>query len=472
MAYDSSTKIITAPVGIADLQQCFNVVLKKTIDGVTQRVVSGDLGLNTKAEIGDTINGWTVESRVVINKWSKHKPIRHTKITQLSEESGNNNWTDNNQGNDARYGIFKSADVYPFDFKNGTGASGVSCPSAVWLYDKPAVSDQIQLPARITDFDKYYHYAPCPIRISWPQKNNQDKIEIIVSDRTDDNKNNILCFTLEFEEAISQYRTDGTCFSLQDILGHQNWYICVAFAKKLSNNPYELRFFNTDITKVNRGQSEPKRVQDIQGGNNPVVNIFVSVYEFMQLCPSPLLYAADEEWMCRVFLTSSTLQSDTRCWEMEYESGVDSSVCICKSVQQIQNIGIVTLTTTIRKSGSNYYLDMFSATIEKGTLGTNSIQYQIIGVCPTGVMKKNNTSYSELVLVDTSSATFVNDKIEITNRVVGQQYGVFDFTDTPSSYPKMAIVRLKVTVNNKDKEVFTSTDCSIGEPPFVVTQSG
>lgn len=474
MAYDSNTKIITAPVGIADLQQCFGVVLERTVDGTRQRIVSGDLGLITKAETGNTISGWTVVSRIAINKWSKHKPIRNSKITQLSETPGNNEWI-NNQGNYARYGIYKPTETISPFIIDSSAASGVACPHAIWLYDKPALSDSPQYPARLTDFDKYYHYAPCPIRISWPTKTN-GKIEIPISSRETDNKNNILCFTLEFENAISGYRNDGTCYSLKEILGHENFYICVAFAKKYAGTYYELRFFNTDITQTNTENFTPMQIGNVHSGNNPVVNIFVSAYEFMQKCGNSNAYGADQEWMVRVFLTGSTNNSDAQNWEMEYESGADSAICIFKSVSALENIGEIDFSIILKKSSTNvYYLQMFSATINKGTMGSSTISgYKIIGVCPTGTMKKDSTSYPELVLRDyTTPISFNSDnQVVLSNISVGSSAGTFDFSNTQTGYPKIAVVRLQVIVGSKTKEIVVTIDCSSGGDEYSDGRTG
>jgi hypothetical protein len=97
MAYNPTTKIITAPVGTPDLQKCFAVRIEAhvTIDGriETVNVLSGDIGVNCALETGDTFIAdyiyidalgthvipnvtWTVVSRNEINKWAKYKPER------------------------------------------------------------------------------------------------------------------------------------------------------------------------------------------------------------------------------------------------------------------------------------------------------------------------------------------------------------------------------------------------------------
>ena len=75
MAYDSTTKIIKAPVSIYDIANLFQVLLKKTVSGAVQTKYSMDDGTIIKSSVGDTIDGWTVDSRAEINKWAKFKPV-------------------------------------------------------------------------------------------------------------------------------------------------------------------------------------------------------------------------------------------------------------------------------------------------------------------------------------------------------------------------------------------------------------
>lgn len=76
MAYDASTGIITAPVSIDDIKQCFQVLLQKTVSGTTTQGYSCDLGTIIGANTGDTVDGLSVASRRDINMWAKFKPVR------------------------------------------------------------------------------------------------------------------------------------------------------------------------------------------------------------------------------------------------------------------------------------------------------------------------------------------------------------------------------------------------------------
>lgn len=66
-------------VSIGDLQRCFAVVIKATINGQTVRRLSGDLGVICSKKTGDTftVDGvtWRVESRAEINPWARYKPF-------------------------------------------------------------------------------------------------------------------------------------------------------------------------------------------------------------------------------------------------------------------------------------------------------------------------------------------------------------------------------------------------------------
>lgn len=78
MAYNETTKIISDPVSIADLQQCFGTQITDGDD----TLLSGDIGVIAKTKNGDTftVNGttWTVNYRRDVNKWAKYKPVIRT----------------------------------------------------------------------------------------------------------------------------------------------------------------------------------------------------------------------------------------------------------------------------------------------------------------------------------------------------------------------------------------------------------
>lgn len=178
MAYDPNTKIITAPVGIADLQQCFAVRIEAnvTIDGQTKtiNVLSGDIGVNCALETGDTFIAdytyrdalgthvipnvtWTVVSRNEINKWAKYKPVRYNLIRPLTDnEFAHQTFIENGVTVNTYYGLKISQHV---------ATLSALLHQTTYDYYKPIGG--ADSPYRLTDFVRadtprnygYYHLA-------------------------------------------------------------------------------------------------------------------------------------------------------------------------------------------------------------------------------------------------------------------------------------------------------------------------
>ncbi len=190
MAYDPTTKIITAPVGTPDLQKCFAVRVQAnvTIDGRTEtiNVLSGDIGVNCALETGDTFIAdyiyrdalgthaipnvtWTVVSRNEINKWAKYKPVRWNSInTLLQWNFAANRWkTQSELGAGVRPWWMSSVNnavggiqtLYSSNLNTVLGAYDGDMNG--WQYLKP--NGGLLQPYRITDFAGYSHLAPEPI---------------------------------------------------------------------------------------------------------------------------------------------------------------------------------------------------------------------------------------------------------------------------------------------------------------------
>lgn len=122
-----SNGIITAPVSIRDLQQCF---------GVSE----SDLG--------------TIIAQVNINMWSRHKPIRYPSVKRI----GFGDSDGSNEAKTVAYGLT------PGNIKDGGTTFEQSDVTDLfemegydWTYSKP--TGGIAQPYRLTDFVNYYHNA-------------------------------------------------------------------------------------------------------------------------------------------------------------------------------------------------------------------------------------------------------------------------------------------------------------------------
>ncbi|MBQ3700837.1 MAG: hypothetical protein II886_13185 [Prevotella sp.] len=179
MAYSNGT--ITAPVSVADVQKAVPVILTTTLNGVTYRRLSGDVGLLCSAQDGDTISGkltigsttynvtWTVRRSADINKWAKFKPVKVAKIGRLTYS----------EIADAKFGLVPALNTILKTFGDGSGGANVTDSTVLenilnanldWTYNRP--TGGTNSPYRLTDFYApadndggygYYHDTPQPM---------------------------------------------------------------------------------------------------------------------------------------------------------------------------------------------------------------------------------------------------------------------------------------------------------------------
>ena len=189
-----SSGVVVAPVEIADLQRVVGVVLQRTVNGTTQRIISGDLGVLAGAAVGDTVpdnaggTAWTVVARTDINVWAKYKPVRYGYLDTTKNPSdasqawlnANGSWKTN------AYVIWwrNPKNIYGEEINTCgfsiPGMSGVTQYIAdalgAWTYLRPrgvGTDGGVQYyePFRILDFNQYLPSARCPFSIkSIPSK--------------------------------------------------------------------------------------------------------------------------------------------------------------------------------------------------------------------------------------------------------------------------------------------------------------
>lgn len=194
MPYDKNNKKMyvdctTTPwdgIGTNDLAECFAVVLQKTVDGVTQQIVSLDVSTNISAEEGDPIYGWTVVSRRPINKWARYKPERADGPKPLIHGDGTSGMRSRYANN---FGLV--VPYCPLDIMNGVVYDILVGEIESWEYLKPRghvpasqshptatdeyrrISDFAQMPNDTTDpnyvqnpqtLKGYNHNAPVPFQ--------------------------------------------------------------------------------------------------------------------------------------------------------------------------------------------------------------------------------------------------------------------------------------------------------------------
>lgn len=462
MAYDAQTKIIYQEVGIGDLQQCFAVILHKKTDA-SVNVLSGDLGSIFKGGTGEEFTDpsgvvWKVLSRVAVNKWAKHKPIKHAAFTELTPAQ----WVDGSVRAGEVYGIYQNST--PNDFPFDANGDYMQRP---WLYDRPLFSDT-QYPSRYTDFLNYYHYAPCPIQIVFQASNN---IEISTSEQ--DRKNTYLSCVLTFENGISGYRTDNTCMSLADILGgtYRNYYFAIVLWRKVNNNI--LRYF---------AFAENTIQQYIDAHNNngapPVIPILMNIDDFYTAVGANNFTAGDV-WNCRAFLAPSQQQSISTGHLIQYAD--NPTDCDFKQFTVTRpgssyKVGKITLTATLTRngaSGDEYFLSSYTITVERGTwTGVMNIDYEIFGLCPTGRMMQGGTAVSGELVLDsgTLSIPVGSSSNSKTVNFPTASAGTFNFAQTGSGNPHIAVAGFRFTYSQESKNVAVEFDCTSNGSSYTGTR--
>lgn len=135
-------------VEIADIMRAVPVTIKRTVNGVTEARSSADIGVLAGKSVGDTVPDnqggapWTVSSRIEVNPMAKYKPVRHSKLSALTDDE------------------FKGTG-YGLSAGNTFNASDIN-PDNAWTYNKPrGKGSNIFEPYRDTDFNRYDHKA-CP----------------------------------------------------------------------------------------------------------------------------------------------------------------------------------------------------------------------------------------------------------------------------------------------------------------------
>lgn len=144
MGYSPGTNMITAPIGIHDVQRCFG---------------------SSRNDVGDLI------ANVNINKWAKYKPLKFAKIEQLNATNMIS----------VNYGIIDIPTWTRMDYMATFlfSASRQSLSQTYWpecdrtRTPTPALADEYwayqrptggaSSPYRLTDFKDYYHLAEAPV---------------------------------------------------------------------------------------------------------------------------------------------------------------------------------------------------------------------------------------------------------------------------------------------------------------------
>lgn len=194
MSYDSSNKVISAPVSVDDVRQCVPVTLSRTVSGEPQTKQSSDVGALCGAVVGQTIPAtdadgpWTV-ARECINKWAKYKPVRFAEIDTTSQLKADKTW--------------KTPSELPAGVTPWWRGAGDNCGITFAIFSDIATSLKDAIDAKTTvwgyenanqffrliDFSEYHHEALPPtyaVSASNAQLKTGSTLKIMVATSIDD----------------------------------------------------------------------------------------------------------------------------------------------------------------------------------------------------------------------------------------------------------------------------------------------
>jgi hypothetical protein len=188
MSYTNN--MIQAPVEIADLQRCVPVTMRRTVNGVVETKISGDLGIIISGYVGQLVpdpdgkGSWTIISRVAINKWARYKPLRKNLLEYLTyQQRYNLSFGLNIPRLGLTENIFRSLAIKLMQYRNGTLQQDI--PHWEYLLPRGAghtehyrLQDFCRNPSEMsqsTSFDNgdptntvdkgYEHDAQCPVDV-------------------------------------------------------------------------------------------------------------------------------------------------------------------------------------------------------------------------------------------------------------------------------------------------------------------
>ena len=434
MAYDSSSKMITSPVAIYDTQRA----LGNSANDV------GSLCLATN-----------------INIWARYKPIRYASVMQLTAAQ----WTAQ------RHGVYRSTNLPLFDNNNRLNHD-------VWTYDRPTGGDAS--PYRLTDFNRYYHVAPCPVRMIFPT----DVITI-----NDTAAQEILGFTLTFEQGIGMWRTDDCCLYMRDIFENSSLgcYLTIGLIHYISGN-YIGYFKSSDYVLSNYIASQAD-AQHLAG--TPVANVLVDLADFKSKVSSTYL-TDGTKFQAVAFLSSSQLNGTTAITTGStellqydshvtqdsdgYEEGCDRHIMVISRVSWIGEITGMTVTTTYEREGTSTYkvTQVVITVTREANLPAWTMNIECEGICVGGVMS-NNEQQSSGTFIPSSPNTisFAANETSKSVTLLATNFTRYKylFNQIASGTISRAIMRVGLKMGGGTKSLATDADCSSGQSTITITNN-
>lgn len=428
MAY--SSHLITAPIGIYDVQRAL---------GTSANDV-GNLCVRTN-----------------INMWARYKPIKYQKIAQLTSTEWNN----------ARHGVYRSSSLPLFNTNGRLNHD-------VWTYDRPTGGSAS--PYRLTDFNRYYHVAPCPVKLIF-------STDILTILNTSDQ--NIISFAFTFEQGISMWRSDDCCLYMRDIFYNStslNRYLTVGIVHYITNN--YVGYFKSSDYKLSNYIADSSQ----QLSNAPVANVLVDLADFKTKMQSTYL-TDGTKWEAVMFLCSSKLDGATSITTGEtellqydgtvtqdsdgYEEGCDRHIMTVKNASWASEITGMTVATTYEKDGATQYkISQVVITVTRAANSpARSFSLECEAICIGGAMSNSQqqTSGEFNVGILSFSANQTSESVTLlASTFTSYKY---QFDRLGSGAICHAILRAGISLNGAERSVATDADLASGPSSLTVTNS-
>ncbi len=407
----------------------------------------------------------TVCTSQAINMWARYKPIKFPKINMLEPSE----WAS------VRYGISRSSSLPLI-------GNDARLNHDVWTYSRPEGGKAS--PYRLTDFNRYYHVAPCPVALIFP-----------LGDLTigDSSQANIIGFTFTFENGISFWRSDDCCLYMRDVFydaSSLTKYLTVGLIHYLPNN--YVGYFQSSsniLSTYVASQTDSSHLSPA-----PVANVLVDLGDFKSKVSSTYL-SDDTKWQAVMFLSSNKyegyygalttgstelLQYDGNVTKDSdgYEEGCDRHVMLIKRNSWIDKITGMSLKTVYKRSGSSstYTVDSVEISVTReSSLPAWDLVISFDAICVGGAMSNTNaqTSGRFYPTVGSMYVAFSEGETSKTVSLTSSDFTLYRymFDHIGLGNVDRAILTCHLSRSSGEKSLSTDCDCSGGNSTYTVTNS-
>jgi len=418
--------------------------------GVSVYDVQRALGTN-KIDVGSLC------LRPNINMWARYKPIKYASVQQLTSAQ----WTEK------RYGVGRSTSL-PLIDNNGR------LNHDVWNYDKP--TGGASSPYRLTDFARYYHVAPCPVRLIFPG-------DVITLNNTQ--QQDTIGFVFTFEQGIGFWRSDDCCLYMRDIFSNSlNRYLTVGLLHYISGN-YVGYFKSSDYQLSHYVAS----AQQLSG--SPVATVLIDLADFNTKITQTDYKQSGVKWQAVMFLCDSQLNGATSLTTGTtellqydgtvtqdadgYENGCDRHIMTIQRAEWAGKISGMTITTVYERQGSSkdYKVSQMTIVVDRSDSSQAwSLAVELEAICVGGVMEdtqQQTTRWAPTGQYVTFAAGATQAQLTLGSSIfTGRSY---QFSQLGAGNVCRAVLSCILKMSSGEKSIATDCDCSAGTSSYTITNS-